>query len=49
MVGADGQENIPHRAWVLMFENVLNEVRKDLKRDGQEDDFFGARVRGLSL
>jgi adenosine deaminase CECR1 len=44
MVGADGQENIPHREWVEMFGNIMNEVKVDMKKKGREDEFIGARV-----
>lgn len=44
MVGADGQENVPHRDWLLMFDRVQNEVKADMKRQGREDEFVGARV-----
>lgn len=44
MYGVDGAESVPHREWVLLFEKVLNEVKEDLKRQGREDEFIGARV-----
>jgi hypothetical protein len=44
MIGADGQENVPHREWLLIFDRVLNEVMVEMKGQGREDEFFGARV-----
>ncbi|EIN07184.1 adenosine deaminase, partial [Punctularia strigosozonata HHB-11173 SS5] len=44
MVGADGQENIPHRQWLVDFEKVLSDVKDELKQQGREDEFFGARI-----
>lgn len=48
MVGADGQENIPHRDWLFMFDRVLNEVKADMKQQGREDEFIGARASHFS-
>lgn len=44
MVGADGQQNVPHREWLRVFERVLNEVKAELKQQGREGDFIGAKV-----
>jgi adenosine deaminase CECR1 len=44
MIGADGQENIPHREWLLIFDLVLNEVKAEMSSRGREDEFFGARA-----
>lgn len=44
MVGEDGQENVPHREWLLIFDRVLNEVKAEMTRQGREDEFIGARV-----
>jgi adenosine deaminase CECR1 len=44
MVGANGQEDIPHRDWIQMFGEIINEVKKDMKKKGREDEFIGARV-----
>ncbi|KAG5643235.1 hypothetical protein DXG03_001319 [Asterophora parasitica] len=44
MVGEDGLENIPHRDWLIMFDDVLNEVKVDMKAQGREDEFIGARI-----
>ncbi|KAL5511778.1 hypothetical protein ACEPAH_4996 [Sanghuangporus vaninii] len=44
MTRADGQQNLTHREWVKTFEEVLNEVKKDMKARGRPDEFFGARI-----
>ncbi|KAG6814602.1 hypothetical protein H0H92_000131 [Tricholoma furcatifolium] len=44
MVGADGEENIPHREWLLMFDQVLNEVKASLKKEGRGEEFIGVRI-----
>ncbi|TFK42361.1 hypothetical protein BDQ12DRAFT_676083 [Crucibulum laeve] len=44
MIGADGQENIPHREWLIMFDRVQKEVKDQLKKQGKENDFIGARI-----
>ncbi|KAF8635817.1 hypothetical protein AX15_000017 [Amanita polypyramis BW_CC] len=44
MVGADGQQNVPHREWLLIFERVLKEIKAELKRQGREGDFVGAKI-----
>lgn len=49
MIGADGKENVTHREMVLIFEEVLQEVKEELRRRGQENKFIGARVRHFCL
>ncbi|KAG6909610.1 hypothetical protein DXG01_016392 [Tephrocybe rancida] len=44
MIGADGQENIPHRDWLLMFDRVLNEVKSQLEEQGRGDELIGVRI-----
>jgi hypothetical protein len=44
MFGPDGQENVPHREWLIIFNKVVNSIKDDLKKKGREDEFVGARV-----
>ncbi|KAJ6497069.1 hypothetical protein C8R47DRAFT_1184390 [Mycena vitilis] len=44
MLGEDGQENVPHRVWLQIFDNTLKRFKADLKRQGREDEFIGARI-----
>lgn len=44
MVGVNGEDNVPHREWVLCFQRVLNEVKAQMKKEGREEEFFGARI-----
>ncbi|KAF7359717.1 Adenosine deaminase CECR1-A [Mycena venus] len=44
MVGGDGQENVPHSAWLKSFDDTLNRFKADLKQQGREDEFIGARI-----
>ncbi|KAF8349210.1 hypothetical protein F5887DRAFT_1059483 [Amanita rubescens] len=44
MVGADGLENVPHGEWLRIFERVLNEVKMEMKDQGREGDFVGAKI-----
>ncbi|KAA1469338.1 adenosine deaminase-like growth [Dentipellis sp. KUC8613] len=41
---ADGNLNVPHREWVVDFERVMNEVKQDLKAQGREGEFVGAKM-----
>ena len=47
MVGADGQENIPHSEWVATFDQVVKEVKAEMTAKGRGDEFYGARVQGF--
>lgn len=47
MIGEDGQENIPHRDWLLTFDRVLDEVKAEMKQQGRGEEFIGARVSPL--
>ncbi|KAJ7047039.1 hypothetical protein C8F04DRAFT_1062530 [Mycena alexandri] len=44
MFGADGQEDIPHKKWLQMFDDAVNRLKADLKRQGREDEFIGAKI-----
>ena len=44
MRGADGNENIPHREWLVVFERVINEVKMEMAQRGRPNDFIGAKV-----
>ena len=44
MIGADGEENIPHREWLIAFDRVVNEVLGDLVNCLRGDEFIGAKV-----
>lgn len=44
MVGADGEENVPHRVWFQIFDRVVNEVKTSLATQGRGDDFIGAKI-----
>ncbi|KIM48764.1 hypothetical protein M413DRAFT_15077 [Hebeloma cylindrosporum] len=44
MYGADGQENIPHREWLVMFDRIMNETKAEMEAQGRPDDFIGARI-----
>lgn len=43
-MGADGQENIAHRELLRIFDKVVIEVKEQLKQEGREDEFVGAKV-----
>ncbi len=49
MVGADGKASVTHRDMVIIFEEVLQEVKEELKKKGQENKFIGARVSFFTL
>lgn len=44
MYGPSGIENVPHREWVTTFIKITEEVIKDIKMQGWEDEFIGAKV-----
>lgn len=44
MWGADGQENISHREWLIMFDRVVKEVKAEMEQKGQGGGFIGAKV-----
>lgn len=47
MLGADGRENIPHRNWLILFSEVMEEVKEEMRQQGRPDDFIGGKVRNL--
>jgi hypothetical protein len=44
MYGADGQDNVPHREWLAMFDRVINQVKAEMVEMGRPNDFIGAKV-----
>lgn len=45
MYGADGQQNVPHRMWLQIFEKVMNDIKEEMIQQGRGGEFLGARVR----
>ena len=48
MHDVDGNPTIPHREWLVMFNEVLEEFKDELKSQGRQDEFIGAKVRWIS-
>jgi adenosine deaminase CECR1 len=48
MYGADGQENVPHREWLVMFDRVINQVKAEMVELDRPNDFIGAKVSSFS-
>lgn len=48
MTGRDGEENVPHREWLIMYDRVVKDVKEELRRQGREDEFVGSRVRSIT-
>lgn len=44
MYDENGQANVPHREWLLDFDRVLKELKEEMKDQGREDEFIGAKV-----
>ncbi|KAH7908872.1 Metallo-dependent hydrolase [Hygrophoropsis aurantiaca] len=44
MVGEDGQENVPHREWLITINKVAQDLKQSLKERGCEDDLIGIRI-----
>lgn len=44
MVGVDGQDNLTNHDILVIFGQVLNEVKADMKAQERENEFIGARV-----
>lgn len=41
----DGKRYLTQREVVYIFGEIVNEVQLELKKEGREDEFLGARVR----
>ena len=44
MIGEDGQENVPHRDWMVAYDRVLTEFKAELAAQGREDEFVGSKM-----
>jgi len=44
MYNDDGKLDVPHREWLIDFQQILDDVKENLKAQGRQDDFIGAKV-----
>ncbi|KAI0063425.1 adenosine deaminase-like growth [Artomyces pyxidatus] len=44
MFDASGEQNVPHREWLRDFDRIVKEIKEELKNEGREDEFFGAKI-----
>ncbi|KAI0351486.1 Metallo-dependent hydrolase [Trametes cingulata] len=44
IIGADGEQNVPHSAWLALYDRILEEVKTDMTRQGRENEFVGSKV-----
>lgn len=49
MTSAEGKDDVTHRDFMLVFERTINEVKAEMKRQGREDEFIGAKVGAYVL
>lgn len=45
MIRENGVDNVTHREMLQIFASVVQEVKDELKKEGKESQFIGARVR----
>ncbi|KAF7304985.1 Adenosine deaminase CECR1-A [Mycena kentingensis (nom. inval.)] len=44
MYSAEGHEDVPHTVWLEIFDTTLKRFKEELKQEGREDEFVGARI-----
>jgi adenosine deaminase CECR1 len=44
MYGPEGVENVPHREWLKMYDEAIQEVKQIMKTKRQTNQFIGGRV-----
>ncbi|KAG8974155.1 hypothetical protein FRB93_001409, partial [Tulasnella sp. JGI-2019a] len=44
MVRTNGEDDLSHREWLEIFNKVIEEVREEMKVQGRDDEFVGAKV-----
>ncbi|KIK37706.1 hypothetical protein CY34DRAFT_810088 [Suillus luteus UH-Slu-Lm8-n1] len=44
MIGPDGEQNVPHKEWLSIFQEVLIEFSGSLRAQGRDDEFIGAKI-----
>jgi adenosine deaminase CECR1 len=44
MIGPDGEQNVPHKEWLSIFQDVLIEFSGNLRAQKRDDEFIGAKV-----
>ena len=49
MFGADGQENIPHRDWLVAVDEAVKDVQAEMAKQGRANEFLGVKVRFYCL
>jgi len=49
MIAPDGQEHVPHREWLIIYDRVLNEVKEEMKKQGRQGEFIGSKIIYVTL
>ncbi|KZV90219.1 Metallo-dependent hydrolase [Exidia glandulosa HHB12029] len=44
MWSAEGEQNVTHREFVALFGRIIDEVKAELKEQGREGEFVGAKI-----
>ncbi|EIW74707.1 Metallo-dependent hydrolase [Coniophora puteana RWD-64-598 SS2] len=44
MYSIDGEENVPHREWLKMFDEELSAFKRNQAEHGRSHDFFGVKI-----
>ena len=39
-----GEQRVPHREWLIDFDQIVNEVKEEMKSRGRENEFIGAKI-----
>jgi hypothetical protein len=42
---AENGQGLGHSDWLRIYEEVVEEVKREVKQAGKEDSFWGAKVR----
>jgi len=49
MIRADGRDDFTHREWVISFEKAVRDFKEELRAQGREDEFVGAKIIYVTL
>ncbi|EJF66293.1 Metallo-dependent hydrolase [Dichomitus squalens] len=44
MIDAGGEENVPHREWLIAYNRVIQDVKDKLAKLGRADEFVGSKI-----
>ncbi|KAI0780406.1 Metallo-dependent hydrolase [Trametes elegans] len=44
IIGADGKKDVYHRAWLELYDNIIEDIKLEMRNQAREDEFVGSKI-----